>query len=257
MNDVIQTNVNLDTEPKTDEIVDNQNDGGKTPEPKTNDPKQPSLADVLALLKEAGEENLLALEPVKALVETVRKQEKDKLYKTIEQKEKEAKELKEKYDAAQESLKKYEEQNLSFEEKLQLQIEALRQEHEALVEALKKEKEEAERKAHEAELQAYKEQRLREVGDEIIVELVGGNTKEEIDTSIERAIAKYQEIASRFEEKMKEDKKQAVKAATKVTNPSANAVKPITAEEIARMSPEEYAKNRDRIMEVIRLGILQ
>jgi hypothetical protein len=249
MSEVIKTDEAIVTEP-IKEVVKEE------PSVVTIETK-PSLADILSMLKEAGEENLMALEPVKALVETARKQEKDKLYKTLEQREQEAKEFKEKFEQAQVAIDKHTTANLTIEERLEAQLEALRGEHEALVTTLRQEKEDALKKALHAELEAYKAEKLRVAGEEIIPELVGGTTKEEIDQSVETAVAKYHEIASKFETKAKEDKQKAVKSTTKVVNPSSQTVQPLTAEEIARMSPEEYAKNRDRILEAVRLGVIQ
>lgn len=227
-----------------------QNEGGSV------NTTAPSLEDVLKQLSEAGNDTLLNLAPVKELVQNARKQEKDKLYKTLEQREKEAKELQEQLQQAMEALKKYEEQNLTAEEKVQRELEKLRKEHDELVQALQREKEEAERKARKAELERYKAEKLREAGNEIIPELVGGDSEEEIDASIERAKAKYQEIAQQFEAKLKQTQTAQIKDAFHSTNPAGGNIKPLTAEEIRRMSPEEYAKHREQILAMIRRGEL-
>lgn len=218
---------------------------------------QPSLEEVIALLTKAGNESLMQLAPVKELVQTARKQEKDKLYKSLEQKEAEAKTLAEKLEMAQAAIEKFEGDNLTFEQKLEKELSSLRKEHETLVKQLQEQTELAEKKAREKELEAYKIAKLREAGEEIIPELVGGTNEEEIDKSIELAKAKYHEIASKFEAQAEKQKQTSVKSATKVTNPSSTSVQPLTAEEINRMSPEEYAKNRDRILQALRSGVIQ
>ena len=218
---------------------------------------QPSLEEVMSLLANSDNDSLMQLAPVKELIQTARKQEKDKLYKTLEQKENEAKEFQEKLTAAQETLKQYESENLSFEEKMQLELEKVKQEQQALVQALQAEKEQAEAEARKNRLEAYKAEKLRLAGDELILELVGGETEEAIDQSIERAKAKYQEIASKFLTQAKTKQQEEVKQAFSPTAPSSTNVQPITREEINRMSAEEYAKNRDRIMEAMKLGIIE
>lgn len=218
---------------------------------------QPSLEEVIALLTKAGNESLMQLAPVKELVQTARKQEKDKLYKSLEQKEAEAKTLAEKLEMAQAAIEKFEGDNLTFEQKLEKELSSLRKEHETLVKQLQEQTELAEKKARAKELEAYKIAKLREAGEEIIPELVGGTNEEEIDKSIELAKAKYHEIASKFEAQAEKQKQTSVKSATKVTNPSSTSVQPLTAEEINRMSPEEYAKNRDRILQALRSGVIQ
>jgi|SRR5690554_724393 len=249
-------------EKQTQTTIDKENQTTQTTETKTEEVKAPevtstpSLEEVIKTLASAGQENLMQLAPIKELIQSARKQEKDKLYKTLEQKEKEAKEFQEKLAQAQETLKQYESENLSFEEKMQIELEKVKAEQQALVQSLQAEKEKAEQEARKNRLEAYKAEKLRLAGDELIPELVGGETEEEIDQSIERAKAKYQEIASKFEAQVQAKKTQEVKETFTASAPSSSNVQPLTREEISRMSAEEYAKNRDRIMEAMRLGII-
>jgi hypothetical protein len=247
-----QTQTTMDTETKIEQTTEVTNQE----ESKTSEINKPSLEEVISLLATAGNENLMQLAPVKELIQSARKQEKDKLYKSLEQKENEAKDFQQKLTEAQDALKKYEVDNLSFEEKMKLELDKVREEQQALVQSLQAEKEKAEQEARKNHLEAYKAEKLRLAGDELILELVGGTTEEEIDQSIEKAKAKYQEIASKFEAQAKAKTTQDVKDTFTASAPSSSNVQPLTREEISRMSAEEYAKNRSRIMEAMRLGII-
>jgi septal ring factor EnvC (AmiA/AmiB activator) len=218
---------------------------------------QPSIADLIALIAKEGNETLLQLAPIQELVQTARKQEKDKLYKSIEQKEAEAKQFKDQLLAAQDSLKKFETDNLSFEDRLKAELDQIKKDHDLLVSTLQAEKEQAEKAARQKALEAYQAKQLRAAGEELILELVGGNSEEEIDRSIELAKEKYQEIASKFAGQQQAQTVQAVKDTFVATAPPSSAVQTLTMEEVRKMSPEEYAKNRPLIMELIRSGQIQ
>lgn len=223
----------------------------------------PSIEEVLALLAKAGNDSLMQLAPVKDLVESVRKQEKDKLYKSLETKETEAKELKGQLETALAAIKKQDEDNLTFEQKLQLQIDAVTKQHDDLVATLRAEKAQAEQdkldaleSARKKALEAYQAEKLRLAGDDLILELVGGDTEEEIDASIEKAKAKFAEIAEKLGAKNKKNTADDLKNAHRVTNPTSSGVTKFTADDVKRMSPEEYAKNRHQIMAMMQNGEL-
>lgn len=246
-----QTQTTLDTQPTNVLTTETKEETAKTDVPNT-----PSVEEVLSALAATGNETLMQLAPVKELIEAARKQEKDKLYKSIEQKNKEAKEFADKLAVATESLKKYETDNLSFEEKMQQELQRVKEEHEKLVRSIEAEKEQAVKEAKEKALAAYKAEKLRLAGDELILGLVGGNSEEEIDQSIENAKAEYQKIANKFAVDAKEQKVRDTMSTFTATAPSSSSLQPLTREDINRMSPEEYAKNRPRILEAMRLGII-
>ena len=85
----------------------------------------------------------------------------------------------------------------------------------------------------------YREQRLREVGDTVIPELVMGTTKEEIDASITQAQNRFQEILAKHGGTVQQ---------TQVTpnnvNTSSLNVKDLSVDDISRMTPEEWAEKR-------------
>ena len=91
----------------------------------------------------------------------------------------------------------------------------------------------------EYDVKLYREQRLREVGETVIPELVMGTTKEEIDASITNAQARFNDIIAKH-------------GATHVTptvtpnnvNTQSLNVKDLSVEDISRMTPEEWAEKR-------------
>ena len=85
-------------------------------------------------------------------------------------------------------------------------------------------------------LEIFKKEEILKAGDEIIVELVTGNTEEEITASIEKAKEAYIKI--------KEKTLSGVRVNGFNPNINSTAIKGKTAEEIASMSREEYAKWR-------------
>lgn len=90
----------------------------------------------------------------------------------------------------------------------------------------------------EYEVKLYKEQKLREVGDQLIPDLVFGNTKEEIDKSIEVSKTRYQEIASKFSQQV------ATQVPAVNVNTSTMTQKELNSEDISKMSPREWAEYR-------------
>lgn len=216
-----------------------------------------SVEDVLEALNKATPDMLLKVPTVKELVENARRQEKDKLYKTLEKIEKEKNEYKTKLEETESKLKEYETQNLSFEEKMQLKLKELEETYSKQLLDLQNELRRMEEEARKKELQAYKERRLREVGHEIIPELVQGNTVEEIEESIKYAQQRYRELVSEFEQRFKEAQSNQVKNVAKTVNPSINSIPPLSVEDIRNMSLSDYAKRRDQLLEALRRGELK
>jgi chromosome segregation ATPase len=200
-----------------------------------------------------------------ALVEAVRKQEKDKLYKSLEAKDGQLKSVTEELESIKGQLKDKESAKMEELTQLQETIKGLQQQQADLLAQMERQKEEAElerqlaaQEKAQAELKAYKAEAIRLAGDDLIVELVGGSSKEEIDASIEKAKAKYAEIEAKLADKNKEVRKQEkITNTTRVTAPPSSSVQPLTLEQIKKMSNEDYAKNRDSILEAARKGLIQ
>lgn len=89
----------------------------------------------------------------------------------------------------------------------------------------------------EYDVKLYREQRLREVGDTIIPELVMGTTKEEIDASITNAQSRFNDIIAKHGG-----------ATTPVTPNNVNTTslnaKDFSVEDISKMTPMEWAEKR-------------
>lgn len=180
-------------------------EGGTTPPtepvPPTTEPPTPSST--------SGATNPINFED---LIQSARKQEKDKLYPQIKKLEEDKKALIEKNnahllnigekDSEISSLKKEIEQLKSKgastssdnEKKLQSEVDTLKSELDTLkASTVSREDIEKEIKA-EYEVKLYREQKLREVGTSAIPELITGTTKEEIDSSLELAKKRFQDI---------------------------------------------------------------
>ncbi len=196
----------------------------------------------------------------------VRSQEKEKLYPQIEslkeelnsirkekeeeaaRKEAEAQALAEK--AKQEALaeldaKSYADARLS---ELQEQLERERQERERALALLEREK-------TYADLQAYRQEVLEQERDNIIpelVDLIAGNTREEIQSSVEGLKERSARILESAQSAMQTARKEMT--GTRATLPPAGPLennseqRSLTAEEIQSMSMNDYAKYRARLL---------
>lgn len=94
----------------------------------------------------------------------------------------------------------------------------------------------------EYQVKLYKEQKLNEFGNVIIPELVSGNTKEEIDASLEVAKTRFNEITARFTT----PKANMIPSVNINTSSSLN-TKDVSIEDIQRMTPQQYAEYRAKI----------
>lgn len=196
----------------------------------------------------------------------VRSQEKEKLYPQIEslkeelnsirkekeeevaRKEAEALALAEK--AREEALseldaKSYADARLA---ELQEQLERERQERERALALLEREK-------TFADLQAYRQEVLQQERDNIIpelVDLISGNTREEIQASVESLKERSARILESAQSAMQTARKEMT--GTRATLPPAGPLetnseqRPLTAEEIQSMSMNDYAKYRARLL---------
>ena len=241
----LETNTQVTSEPNQDPIID-----------VPNEPKK--------IVSEPTVEELRKMPVVLKLIQDARTEEKTKLYKTLEAKDVEIKKLGEEVERLKGLLMEKENENLSEVELLQKQINELNKNYEMLQVNLEAEREAAEKEKRLAKLEAYKERRLREEGDELIIALVGGNSEEEIDESIEKAKKEYQAIVEKtrsqleIETKNSEDvkKRQKITNTPKVTNPPASSIDGLSREEIRRMSPDEWKKVREKALRAAKEGLL-
>lgn len=192
-----------------------------------------------------------------AMLEKVRKQEKDKLYPKIEKLEAELKEgakalqeMAAKLAAAEQEKQDLTNGKVTAQDVLKKQMDEQAKAMDKLRVDLEVGKKEALMKIQSAELKAFREQKLREAGADLIPELVMGNTEEEIVASLEKSKAKYQEVYQTALDK--EKTKQPPPAGAGKTNPPAGAgsggKKEYTQQEISKMSLEEYKAKRQEIL---------
>jgi hypothetical protein len=196
----------------------------------------------------------------------VRGQEKDKLYPQIEslkeelnllRKEKEEEAARQAAEAQADAARIREEALAELDSKsyadarlseLQEQLERERQERERAFALLEREK-------SFADLQSYRQQVVEQERDSIIpelVDLISGNTREELDSSI----AGLKERSARIIESATAARQTAVRdmTGTRATLPPAGPLetnseqREFTAQDIASMSQNEYAKYRDRLL---------
>lgn len=255
----IQTPTDIEKEPKVEPVQEPTNEPKvdepviepvvePTADPKVDEPKADTDVDIIKLLATADKNVLLKSEAVQSLLETARKQEKDKLYKTVEGKENTIKQLNDTVSDLQNQLKTKEDLSMEGEKELLEKIQALTESQNKLIEDMEKEKE----NTRLAKLEAFKTQAINEANGELIVDLVGGTSEEEITASIEKAKARYQEIVSPYKTKAEELEEQAQKPnkanAPKPTSPTTPSDVEFTSEDIRKMSASEYAKYREKLL---------
>ena len=200
----------------------------------------------------------------------VRTQEKDKLYPIVEQlksevaslkKDKEEKAARKAAEEADKLVKKAEKQKEKLEEDLdakkliklkeaewQEQLERERQERERAFALLEREKQYA-------DLQSYRQQLVEQERENIIpdlLDLIAGNTREEVQASVEGLKARSERILESAQSAMQNARKEMRGASTNA--PTAGPLetnmesRQFTAADIAAMSVNEYAKYRDKLM---------
>ena len=196
----------------------------------------------------------------------VRSQEKSKLYPEIEslkeelnglRKEKEEEAARRAADAEAEAARIREEALAELDTKayadarlteLQEQLERERQERERAFALLEREKDFA-------DLQSYRQQVVEQEREAIIpelVDLIAGNTREEIQSSIEGLKERSARILESAQSAMQNARKEM--KGTSITTPPAGPLetnsenRSLTAEEIQSMSMNDYAKYRDRLL---------
>lgn len=147
----------------------------------------------------------LSEEEVQKIIEKVRKEEKDKLYPTIEGLKNSVESLKESNEAEKADKERIKKEAEEAEEAARV---AKLSDSQRTAETLKKIEErlnqesterakfkaEIDRRDQQDKLSRYKAQAIAVAGPEIIEELVSGNSEEEIDKSVAKAKARYEEL---------------------------------------------------------------
>jgi DNA repair exonuclease SbcCD ATPase subunit len=196
----------------------------------------------------------------------VRSQEKEKLYPQIESLKEELSSLKK--EREEESARKAENDKLEAErlkslEESELDVrDLLKKKEQEWQEQLERERQERERafallereKSY-ADLQAYRQQVVEQERENIIpelVDLISGNTREEIAESVDGLKSRSAKILESVQSATQNARREM--KGTSITTPPAGPLetnseqRPLTPQEIAAMSMNDYAKYRDRIM---------
>ena len=162
-----------------------------------------------------------------------------------------------KYSGLEESIKKLRESleqekdsKLTLEEKQDKSIKKALDDVEELREQVKQEKEQLLKDLERARLQVYTEKKLREAGDGLILELVHGDTPEEIDASIEVAKARYAEIEAKTKEAVTRERQ--TKAEVPVTNPVSDKTVIPDLARVDEMTDREWGEKRQGILETVK-----
>ena len=209
----------------------------------------------------------------------VRSQEKDKLYPVIEQlkeevsllrKEKEDKAAQQAAEAADAEAAKARAEKEAKEADLEVRdlLKVKEQEWQEQLERERQERERAfallEQERAFTDLQNYRNERLTQEQDSIIPELVDlltGNTREEIDASLEGLKDRSAKILESAQQAMQATRRDM--AGTRATLPPAGPLennssqRQFTAQEIASMSVQEYAQYREKLLSEKARGVTQ
>lgn len=200
-------------------------------------------------------------------IERIRKEEKDKLYKSIEDmksqvsnltKEREEREaaLKKQQEDAEAAARAKAEEEMSAKQLLQQKEQEWEQRFQQIEEDRQRSDALLEREREFSQLQEYRTQRLAAESENIMPELldyVTGLSKEEIDASIALAIEKTNAVVGNFQQAAQQQRQQAKGAS--ITSPPTGPIEDtqqgyetMSADDIRGMDMATYAKNRDRLM---------
>ena len=212
---------------------------GKEPEPKKETKKEKS-SDIDEWKKSYEAE----------VREKIRKEEKDKLYKSFEKYKEDAKAAEEARKSAETKLQEYETSKLTAEEQATLKLTQLEEMNKKMQEQMESLVDEANSKINTLQIELVKKEVLGKYGDEIIPALVTGNTIEEITESAEKAHREYVSIRDQAIAKSKETSKARSNIGTGISPPSDKLNAGVNVADINKISdPKVWEANRDKFLE--------
>jgi len=183
------------------------------------------------------------------IAESIRKEEKAKLYDSFEKYKEDARKAEEARLASEAKLKDYEQKNLSAEEQLAKKLSELEESNAKLQEQMGEIVQSATKQISTLQLELEKERLLAQYKDEIIPSMIGGNTLEELRQSAENAHREYLSITEKALAKVKaETKKEAVGSGLSPSSANLNA-SPSKAQIDKISDPKEWEKVRDKFLE--------
>ena len=187
------------------------------------------------------------------LLNKVRREEKDKLYKSIEKTKAESQALQTERDKVLEDLKLAKDQlstlqdsNMSDIEKVNKQIELLAEQNELLKKQLESVSQQAEARVRESEVKSYRQKRIENSGL-LFPEMVTGSSPEEIDASIELLLEREKSVRSQLEDKLRSERAQDV---PRPMSPEMSQPNVASADRyrVSKMSRDEYSAYRQKLM---------
>ncbi len=185
-----------------------------------------------------------------ALTERIRKEEKEKLYASFEKYKADAKTAEEAKKAAEDKLKEYENKNLTAEEQAALRFTELEESNKQLQSQLQEIVTLANDKITTLQLELAKKEILSKYGDEILEELVSGNSLEELAESAEKAHRRYKAITEAAVSKAKETPKPKEQIGTGLGPSSDKLNSSPTIADIKKIDdPKEWEKMRAKLLE--------
>lgn len=184
----------------------------------------------------------------KEFIDMVRKEEKDKLYKSMEKIKEELRLEKEAKVALEAKTKEYEEKNLTAEEKTNLKLEELSNANLELKEALEKVSTTAAQEIYRVQLESERDKMLSKYGTEIIPSMISGSTIEEIRESAEEAHRVYGEIVTKATENLTKTRRET--ATTNTISPKAAATQKAFDVDISKIKdPKEWETVKAELLE--------
>ena len=203
--------------------------------------------------EQAKTDDLFTKSQVDEMLKKVRKEEKDKLYSSLDKKKKESEELlKEKeqvlkeLNSTKEKLELIEDSKMSDIEKLQLQIQQVIDQNKALQEKITTVELSAEKKILESELKAYTSKRIQEEGI-LMPELIVGSDKEGIELAIQQAKERENSIRQTLEDRLRSEMAANI---PKPISPSSEKTSVATSDRysISKKSGQDYQAVRQQLM---------
>lgn len=187
------------------------------------------------------------------MLKKARKEEKDKLYKSLEKTKKEAEQLQSEKEKVLEDLKLTREQlstlkdsNMSDIEKVNKQIELLAEQNELLKKQLENVSHQAEERVRMSEVNSYKAKKIEQSGL-LFPEMVVGNTPDEIDASISMLKEREKSVRQQLEDQLRSERAQDV---PRPMSPNVNQAEVASADRyrVSKMSRDEYQAYRQKLM---------
>mgnify|MGYP003153199784 CR=1 FL=1 len=188
------------------------------------------------------------------MLKKARQQEKDKLYKYLDEANKQSEQLKEEHERVQqeylktqERLKTLQDDKMSDLEKVNKQIEAIITENESLRQKIDSVSKEADERITRSQVNAYKQDRIKQEGL-LFSDMVVGNTKDEIDASIQAIKERELAIRQKMEDQVRLELKDSLPKAI-----SPNTVEPSIAPasdryRISKLKGSDYANIRQKLL---------